>query len=231
MASDTRVKFEKASVKMEEGREMSLVYGVPEGLAEDPTCLVIAHGAGGPMYSPFITYFHGELAKNGFLTAKFNFPYMEAGRRVPDRSEVLKASFVKIVDVVRSSPYRPRRVILGGKSMGGRMASMIVADGVDVDGLFFLGYPLHSPGKLGGLRDAHLYGISKPMLFISGTNDAFASRELLEKVIAKLDRKARVYWVEGGDHSFKTRAGKRELARTYQEVLATLVGWVRELGG
>ena len=208
---------------------MSLVYGVPEGLAENPTCLIIAHGAGGPMFSPFITFFHAELAKNGFLTVKFNFPYMEALRRIPDRSETLKAAYTRIVDEVKSSRYKPHTILIGGKSMGGRIASMIAADGVDVDGLFFLGYPLHPPGKFGELRDEHLYKISKPMLFMSGTNDAFASRELLENVLTKLGATARVHWVQGGDHSFKTHAGKEGLERTYLEVMSILASWAREI--
>src|SRR6266571_4837534 len=131
---------------------MSLVYGVPEGLADDASCMVIAHGAGGPMYSPFISYFHSELARNGILTAKFNFPYMEARKKLPDRPEVLKASYARVLKEVKTSPYHPGKVMIGGKSMGGRIASMIAADGAEVDGLFFLGYPLHAPGRFGELR-------------------------------------------------------------------------------
>jgi uncharacterized protein len=216
-------------VEVDKGREMSLVYGYPEGLGENPTCFVIAHGAGGPMYSPFITYFHTELAKKGFLTVKFNFPYMEARKRIPDRSDVLKTSYVKIVDGVRSSRFKPGRVFVGGKSMGGRIASMAVSDGLKVDGLFFLGYPLHSPGKLEQLRDEHLYRISKPMIFVSGTKDAFGTKHLLERVIAKLGSKARVHWVQDGDHSFKTSLGREGLANTYQEVVTLLTSWASEV--
>ena len=230
MTTNPRVNFEKAKVEMEKGREMSLVYGFPDELREDPGCMIIAHGAGGPMYSPFITYFHTALAKQGFLTVKFNFPYMEARRRIPDRMDVLKASYTRIVDEARSSRFRPKKILIGGKSMGGRVASMIAADGADVDGLFFLGYPLHSPGRLDKLRDEHLYRISKPMLFISGTNDSFGTKELLDKVIARLGAKTRVHWVQGGDHSFKTPTGKEGLANTYQEVLSILADWANGIG-
>ena len=226
MASPIQVQFEKTSVTMEGGARMSLVYGVPENLTDGTSCMIIAHGAGGPMYSPFISHFHSELARNGILTAKFNFPYMEARKKIPDRTDVPKASYRRILDEARSSPYRPSKMFIGGKSMGGRIASMIAADGADVDGLFFLGYPLHSPGRFDALRDEHLYQISKPMLFVSGTRDTFARKDLMEKVLGKLGANARVRWVEGGDHSFKGHGGKDELARTYQEVLSTLLEWV-----
>ena len=224
---DHAVKMEKAKVRVEKGGEMSLVYGVPSTVIQDPTCLIIAHGAGGPMYSPFVTYFHTELARKGFLTVKFNFAYMEARRRVPDKREVLEASYRKIVDEVRSSKHKPTRLFIGGKSMGGRIASQIVANGSDVDGLFFLGYPLHPLGKPDRLRDEHLYRITKPMLFVSGTRDTFATRELLEKVLSKLGSRAGIRWIQDGDHSFNTPEGKTAVPKTYEEVVGVLVDWVR----
>ncbi len=226
MAEDSLVRMEKATVQMEDGRKMSLVYAVPSNPDRNPTCLIIAHGAGGPMYSPFITYFHTALAKKGFLTVKFNFPYMEARKRVPDRRDVLEASYMKIVEHVKLSKYSPSHLFIGGKSMGGRIASQITAAGAEVDGVFFFGYPLHPPGKLDRLRDEHLYKISKPMLFISGTKDAFASKTLLEKVITKLGPNANAHWVEGGDHSFNTGQGKDALAKTHEELLGVLMHWV-----
>ncbi len=225
MVGDNSVTMEKATVQVDAGKKMSVVFGVPSNLARDPTCLVIAHGAGGPMYSPFITYFHTELARKGFLTVKFNFPYMEARKKVPDKRDVLEASYRRVVEHVRSSKHNPDRFFIGGKSMGGRIASQIAANEVDIDGLFFLGYPLHPPGRLDQLRDEHLYRISKPMLFVSGTNDAFATRSLLERVLVKLGPNARVHWVQGGDHSFNTHDGK-SLSKTYEEVLSVLVGWL-----
>ncbi|HZD13396.1 MAG TPA: alpha/beta family hydrolase, partial [Candidatus Binatus sp.] len=98
---------------------MSLVYGMPSRAGHNGVCVVIAHGAGGPMYSPFITYFHSELARRGFLSVKFNFPYMEARRRVPDRRDVLEDSYRRVVEHVRIGPYSPSKFFVGGKSMGG----------------------------------------------------------------------------------------------------------------
>jgi len=225
MEARPSVQQEKARVKLEIGGEMSLAYGVPSLLSDSPTCMVLAHGAGGPMYSPFISYFHAELARKGLLTVKFNFPYMEARKKVPDKRVILEASYRRILEEVRSSKYKPSRMFIGGKSMGGRIASMIVAEGEDVNGLFFLGYPLHPPGRQDRLRDEHLYKIDKPMLFVSGTRDNFANRDLLAKVTAKLPT-AKVHWIEGGDHSLNKGNGKEELARTYEEVIGILSDWV-----
>ena len=111
--------------------------------------------------------------------------------------------------------------------MGGRIASQVVASGVDVEGLFFLGYPLHRPDQPEMLRDEHLYRIEKPMLFLSGTKDQFAKRELLEGVVLKLGDRAEIHWIEGGDHSFNTRQGKDVLVKTYDEALETLDTWLR----
>jgi uncharacterized protein len=229
MTSPPSARFEKASVTMDDGRSMSLVYGVPENSPEPSSCMVIAHGAGGPMYSPFITHFHSELARNGILTVKFNFPYMEAKKKIPDRMDILKKSYARILENIRARAHSPGKIFIGGKSMGGRVASMLAADGIDVDGLFFLGYPLHSPGNFGTLRDEHLYRIGKPMLFVSGTRDTFARKDLLEMVLAKIGNNAQVQWVEGGDHSFKGRGGKDELAETYKTVLARLLDWANEV--
>lgn len=181
------------------------------------------------MHTPFIQYFHTELAKQGFLTVKFNFPYMEAHRRVPDRREVLEESYRTIVDQARNGSRRPARMFIGGKSMGGRIASQVAANGVDVDGLFFLGYPLHPIGKTDLLRDEHLYRIRKPMLFVSGTRDSFARRDLLEKVVSKIGSNAQIHWIENGDHSFKTPDAKPGNGDTLHEALSSLVTWFQTI--
>src|SRR2546425_35610 len=117
------------------------------------------------MHSPFMTYFHNELAERGFLSIKFNFDYMDAKRRVPDPQLKLQASYRNVVESVVAE-YKPDRLIIGGKSMGGRVASYIAGDTSVVSALVFLGYPLHPPGKTDQLRDAHLYALKLPMLFI-----------------------------------------------------------------
>ena len=222
-------KLEQAKTKLPRGGETSIVYGVPSKIHDPSTCLIIAHGAGGPMHTPFIRYFHTELARRGYLTVRFNFPYMEARRRVPDRREILEESYRTIVDQARNGRQNLSRVVIGGKSMGGRIASQIAANGVDVNGLFFLGYPLHPIGKTDQLRDEHLYGIKKPMLFVSGTRDSFARRDLLETVVAKIGPNATIHWIQDGDHSFRTPDAKTGSTDTLQEALASLVNWLQTI--
>ena len=221
------VKMEQSKIVSPRGGHFGIVYATLSNPGIGQTCLIIAHGAGGPMYSPFITYFHKGLAEKGYLTVKFNFPYMEARRKIPDKKEVLEASYKQVVDEVKASRYRPLRIFVGGKSMGGRIASQVVASGLDVEGLFFLGYPLHRPGQTEMLRDEHLYRIKSPMLFVSGTKDTFAKKELLEGIVTKLGDKAEIHWIEGGDHSFNTHEGKDALVKSYGEALGTLDNWLR----
>ena len=226
-----RVEFTQSKIDLSKGGHVGMIYASPPELGRDATCLIIAHGAGGPMYSPFITLFHKGLAEKGYLTVKFNFPYMEARRKVPDKKEVLEASYREVIETVKNGKYHPKRVFVGGKSMGGRIASQVVAAGEEVDGLFFLGYPLHRPGQPDMLRDEHLYRIEKPMLFLSGTKDQFAKKELLDQVVAKLGNRAKLQWIEGGDHSFNTRQGKDSLAKIYSEAMETLDFWVKAHSG
>jgi predicted alpha/beta-hydrolase family hydrolase len=184
-----------------------------EILKPDPwtsqTAIILAHGAGQGMNSPFITYFHSELAKRGFLSVKFNFEYMEAKRRVPDPQPKLQVRYRSVVSEVIAL-HQPKALIIGGKSMGGRVASYVAGDTPGVSGLLFLGYPLHPPGKPDQLRDQHLYGLKIPILFISGTKDTFAERPLLETVVRKIGDNATLVWIEGGDHSLKRGRGAGE---------------------
>jgi predicted alpha/beta-hydrolase family hydrolase len=176
--------------------------------------VILAHGAGQGINSPFMQYFHDALSQRGLLSVQFNFDYMDKGRSVPDPQPKMQALYRQIVEEV-SAAHRPRKIVIGGKSMGGRVASYIAADTVQVSGLVFLGYPLHPPGKQDQLRDAHLYDIQVPMLFLSGTRDTFAERPLLEKVVARLGDRATLIWTQGGDHSLKvgrTGAGTLETA-------------------
>ena len=220
-------KLEEQNVKLTKGGETSIVYAVPSKLRDPSTLLIIAHGAGGPMHSPFIRFFHTELAKQGFIAVKFNFPYMEAGRKVPDRKDVLEESYRTTIEQARNHIANGSRIFIGGKSMGGRIASQVAAaDATDVEGLFFLGYPLHPPGRVDQLRDQHLYKIKKPMLFMSGTRDSFARKDLLEKVIQRIGPNAQLHWIKGGDHSFKTPRSKSGISEGTQEALTVLLEWL-----
>jgi len=163
---------------------------------------ILAHGAGQGIDSPFMKFFHEALPKRGLLSVQFNFDYMQQGRKMPDPQPKMQALYRQIVAEV-AEKHRPKKIIIGGKSMGGRVASYIAADTEGVRGLVLLGYPLHPPGKQDQLRDEHLYGIDLPMLFLSGTKDTFAERALLEKVVQRIGSRATLVWTERGDHSLK----------------------------
>ena len=190
--------------------------------------IVVAHGAGAGMDHPFIAGFARACVEEGLASLRFNFPYVEAGRRSPDPEAVLRdawrAAFAAAVDRVEGDP-----VWASGKSLGGRIASMAVADGeVPAAGLVFLGYPLHPPGKPERIRDEHLYRIAVPMLFLQGTSDPFASPELLGEVIAKLGPLAELVPFEGAGHSFEVRGRKREPREVGASLAPGAAAFIRE---
>lgn len=192
------------------------------------TVLILAHGAGAGMDHPFMAEV-AEMLADEIDVVRFNFHYLEAGKKAPDRQPVLEETFRLVVDHVRSE-LRPHRLILGGKSMGGRIASHITASGTACQGLVFLGYPLHPPGRPDRLRDEHLYEIAVPMLFVEGTRDPFCPLETLERVRARLDGASELVVIDDGDHSFRVR---KSSGRSNDEALSEVVGrvkdWVRRL--
>jgi predicted alpha/beta-hydrolase family hydrolase len=199
---------------------VSGVYARPENPL---ATLVVAHGAGAGMDHPFLAGFTRALNAEGVATLRFNFPYREAGRMFADRPPMAVAAWLAAMDAaaVRSGG---EPIWAAGKSFGGRMASMAVAEGMEAAGLVYLGYPLHPPGKPDKLRDGHLYGLSLPMLFLQGTGDTFATPELLETVVSRIGTNATLQWREGGGHSFAVAGAKRSA----EEVGASLAGPVLE---
>jgi uncharacterized protein len=191
---------------------------------DEKTAIILAHGAGQGMNSPFMTFFHREMAARGLLSVQFNFDYMRQNRKVPDPQPKLQARYTQVIEEVESD-FQPGRIVIGGKSMGGRVASYIAGD-LKVAGLIFLGYPLHPPGKTSQLRDEHLYALDRPMLFISGTRDTFAERELLQKVVDRIGKHAALLWIEGGDHSLKT--GRKD-SGSLQVAADKMVQWIAGL--
>lgn len=195
----------------------------PEGVR---LVCVVAHGAGKGMESPLLVGFARGLADAGVATLRFNFPYKEQGRQAPDPAPVLMDAYRAAFEHARSRA-RKLPVFVGGKSLGGRIASLLVAEGLPAAGLFFLGYPLHPPGRPERLRDEHLDRITVPMLFMQGTADPFARFDLLEKVVARLgEDRAVLFPVEGGDHSLRVRARRRpegDIGRDLGHVAASLM--------
>ena len=192
--------------------------------------LVLAHGAGGGQRSHFMVLAAHEMAARGITTATFDFPYVVARRKVPDKPPVLEESWrAALAAAQRHRAFAGLPLFIGGKSMGRRIASHIAAAHADgVRGLVFFGYPLHPPGRAGERRDAHLPQIREPMLFIQGTRDPFGTAEDLRALLPRLQRAA-VHEVADGDHSFKVRisvAGKRQDA-VFADVFDAAAAFIR----
>lgn len=191
--------------------------------------LILAHGAGAGMDSPFMSRVAADLASHGLDVARFEFPYMQrrredGKRRPPDRMPVLLESFAEAVESIRRD-VRPEVLVIGGKSMGGRAASM-VADELCADGVVCLGYPFHPPGRPSTLRTEHLKNLLTPTLLVQGTRDALGNRE--EVASLDLSRSIEIFWAEDGDHDLRPR---RASGRTFDDNLAAALhrieGFVR----
>jgi hypothetical protein len=193
------------------------------------TAVILGHGAGGDRRTPLLVQVAEALAASGRQAVLYNFLYSDQGRRAPDPPDLLEATSSAVGDYA-SQELGAARIVHGGKSMGGRIASQAVAKGARADALVFLGYPLHPPGRTDALRDKHLPGISVPMLFIQGTRDSFARMDLLEGVLQRL-RNATLHVVEGGDHSFGVpRGAGRTKADAEKEVVDSVLAWLKEKG-
>ena len=211
---------------------------IPAGGGEVPgavygsggTLIVLGPGAGGSRRTPQLVRFAESLAASGRGVLLYDFPYRDRGRRAPDPPDVLEATTRAVGDYARTT-LGAVRLVHGGKSMGGRIASQVVAGGAPGDALILLGYPLHPPGKPDQLRDRHLPRIEVPMLFVQGTRDAFARPDLLDAVLARLGEKATLNRIEGGDHSFGVpkRSG-RTATDVEAEVVKVMLAWLDRHG-
>jgi uncharacterized protein len=185
----------------------------PAAGAEQDAVFVCAHGAGGHMADRGMTRVAQTLRGAGFGMVRFNFPYREQGSARPDTMPVLKACISEAVSRVRKE-IGPPKLVIGGRSLGGRAASVLAAEGYPCDGLLLLAYPLHPPGKPDQAREAHLAQIRVPVLCFNGTRDPLCERARMEQALGKLTW--RMHWLEGADHSFHVL---RSSGRTDDEVL------------
>ena len=197
---------------------MLTVYSSDRGTAG----LILAHGAGGGQASRFMVDASRALAARGITTATFDFPYMAQGRSVPDKTPVLESAWRDAIAEARThDAFQRLPLFIGGKSMGGRIASHIAAQGVDdVHGVIFLGYPLHPPGRPQQRRDVHLPDIKAPMLFVQGTRDQFGTSAEIAELLPRLNPRATLFEVADGDHSFKVRV--KVAGRAQQQVFDSI---------
>jgi uncharacterized protein len=187
--------------------------------------LVLAHGAGAGQKYPFMEATALGLGIRRVDVITFDFPYMRQRRSVPDKAPVLEKAFQEVIDAARAWSGR-RPLFIGGKSMGGRIATHLGAQGVDgVRGIIALGYPLHPPGRPDKPRTEHLPSIRVPVLIVQGERDTFGTPDELKPVIATMNTEVTLHVVSGGDHSLTVRGKKKDDA--FQDVLEVVARWVR----
>jgi len=211
-------------VEVEGGEATSAVFE-PASRSPTGTLFVCAHGAGGHMSDRGMLAVAQALRSRGFDVVRFNFLYREKGSNRPDPMPRLKACIAAVASYARGK-VEADALLLGGRSMGGRAASMLAAEQFACDGLLLLAYPLHPAGQPEKLRDAHLGSIEVPVLCLNGTRDALCRRDLMERVVGGLPDRWTMHWLEGADHSFHVlKSSGRTDADVLQEIADTSSAW------
>jgi predicted alpha/beta-hydrolase family hydrolase len=223
---------ERIAVKINDRESVTaLLYPASKPKRAGVTVL-LGHGAGANQLSGFMRMVASGLAARGFDAMTFNFLYAEQKRSFPDSKARLESCYRAVIDAALSQrKLKQNRLVIGGKSMGGRIASQVAAINPDgIEGLVFLGYPLHPPGKPDKLRAEHLPAIKAPMLFVQGARDTFGTKKEISEVIKKLRLPATLYVVEAGDHSFKVpKSAGVPQQQVYEMVMDRVAEWAREL--
>ena len=228
---------EKLTVDVNDKEAVTALLYLAEKKDRAGLTIILGHGAGANQTSGFMRTFAKGLASRGLDVMTFNFVYMEQERSVPDQKHKLEGCFLAVIAAaLKHKKLKSNRLILGGKSMGGRIASQVMAGEAresiaeEVAGLVFLGYPLHPPGQSSKLRVEHLEHIKKPMLFVQGTRDALGSPDEIKPHIKNLRPAPKIYSIEGGDHSFKApkKFGKPP-DQIFDDAMNEIDRWVRSL--
>jgi uncharacterized protein len=228
MRRDSDTQSDRAEWRVKVGaEETSAVFEPATG--EQAAVFLCAHGAGGNMNDRSVLQTANTLRSRGLGVVRFNFLYKEKKSGRPDPMPRLKECFSAVVSRTREE-IQPKTLIIGGRSMGGRAASVLAAEGFACDGLLLLAYPLHPPGKPDQLRDAHLPSITVPVICFSGTRDPFCTRELMEAVLKRVKTDWEMHWVEGADHSFHVlkSSGKTD-AQVLEQMGNDIESWVGKL--
>jgi len=219
----------RAAWRVRVGEEETSAVFEPALASAGGGLFVFAHGAGGHMADRGVLGVTEALRARGLHVVRFNFPYREKGSSHPDTMPRLKECVAAVAAHARRE-VGPQTLILGGRSMGGRVASMLAADGFPCDGLLLLAYPLHPAGKPEELRDAHLAKIEVPVLCLNGTRDALCRRDLMEGVVGRLTDRWTMHWLEGADHSFRVlKSSDRSDAEVLGEIAEACAAWASGL--
>lgn len=218
------------TIPVEDKGSVSGVLSIPEGYPpEGGIGAIFAHGAANDMNNPLIVWIADGLCQAGYSTLRFNFLYREKGKDSIDSQGTLEKTWSSALAFFKeNSGCHPKEVIAVGKSLGGRVASQMIADGkLDVNRLVFLGYPLHPPGKKEKIRDEHLYRIKIPMLFFAGARDPFADLSLLKGVVDKIEGDRTLEIIEGGNHSFDLpESSDASQEAVYDRILQKSLQWL-----
>lgn len=221
-------------IPLKELGQVGATLAMPTGL-RFPCGVLLAHGAGNDRFAPLLVHVQQGLARQGVPCATFNFPYKERGARLPDPFPVLLETYRQVLSYLRRRMARAvGGWVIGGKSLGGRVASHLAAEGEEVHGLVFLGYPLHPASNPERLRADHLPRIRAPMLFVQGTRDALCDLQILSEVLLRLahDHACRVELatIDGGDHSFVLpRSLGHAQANAYELIVRRIREWLKRL--
>lgn len=222
---------EKLIVNVNERDQVTaLLYAAPKK-ERAGTTIILGHGAGAPQTHPFMRVFASGLAARGLDAMTFDFLYMEQGRRVPDPKAKLEACYAAVIEAAQKpKQLKGNRLVIGGKSMGGRIASQVAAQpemANEIAALVFLGYPLHPPGRPDKLRDAHLPDIKAPLLFVQGERDAFGTADELRATIKQHHLDATLHVVAGGDHSLKVpKSAGISQQQVYESTMDEICRWL-----
>jgi predicted alpha/beta-hydrolase family hydrolase len=225
------MQLENRKIQVSPDIHVSSVWAVPDDYrGSNGSAIILAHGAGNDMDHPFMSHFHTTFAAAGLLSVKFNFPYKESGRKAPDRMPVLESTWRAVIRAVRDDPnLAPEYLYLAGKSMGGRVASLVAAQGESCAGLIFFGYPLHPAKQFDKRRVEHWANLSCPVLFVQGTRDALCDLDALKAELPRIRTPVTLRVVGGGDHSFKVpkSIGKSQDG-VLLEVGMAVTDWIRK---
>jgi predicted alpha/beta-hydrolase family hydrolase len=214
-----------------DGQTTARLFRSPAGAV---ATLILGHGAGAGQNSAFMVDFATRLAEHAVDVVTFNFLYTERRRRLPDRTPSLENCYRAVIAaVIGQIPGAARALFIGGKSMGGRIATQVAAadQSLPLAGLVLLGYPLHPPGRPEARRDKHLPAVARPILFIQGSRDAFGAPDELRPLLDRMSPRPALHVVEGGDHSFKLPGRNRAAAQAdvFRAVHAGIAEWIRVL--